>query len=236
MEVVCSQCQGKFKIPDEKLPVEQVVFIPCPRCKFKLTLDTRTRKLAVDSGFRSDVKATSPLGFQNNNVLQAGDKDAGDYDGGEIFLESLDSEAKTALICESEIAVIPRIQSSLKYLGYHVTVSTAIADALKKMRFQAYDMIILNEFFGCTDPNDNPVLTYLNGLNMSTRRHIFVVLMSKRSHVRTMDKMAALNSSVNVVIHVKDLNEMVKVVRRAIEDHQAFYSIFMESLEKIGRG
>ena len=234
MDVVCSQCQGKFKIPDEKLPADQVVFIPCPRCKFKLTLDTRTRKPLVESGFQSETRPVSSPNFQKNSAFQMDDDDASDDEG--VFLESLDSEAKTALICEPEPPVIPRIQSSLRHLGYHVAACTAIADALKKLRFQSYDMIVLNELFGCTDPNDNPVLTYLNGLNMSTRRGIFVVLMSKRSHIRTMDKIAAFNKSVNVIVHMKDLNEMVKILRRAMEDHAAFYSVFMETLERVGRG
>ncbi len=57
MEVICDQCQGKFKISDEKIPAEQVVFIPCPRCKKKLTLDTRTKKPPIST---DPVKA----GFQ----------------------------------------------------------------------------------------------------------------------------------------------------------------------------
>jgi hypothetical protein len=51
-----------------------------------------------------------------------------------------------------------------------------------------------------------------------------------------MDNMAALNKSVNVVIHSRNLDEIAKILRRAIDEHQAFYSVFHAALVKTGRG
>ena len=41
MEVTCTQCNAKLNIPDDKIPVGQTVRINCPKCKAKITIDTR---------------------------------------------------------------------------------------------------------------------------------------------------------------------------------------------------
>ena len=41
MQVVCEQCQSKFKIPDEKIPKGKVFSLSCPKCNNKISVDTR---------------------------------------------------------------------------------------------------------------------------------------------------------------------------------------------------
>jgi len=41
MEVICKQCQSKFKIPDEKIPKGKIFSLTCPKCKNKISIDTR---------------------------------------------------------------------------------------------------------------------------------------------------------------------------------------------------
>jgi hypothetical protein len=42
MEIFCETCKTRLKIPDEKLPKDKVVNIPCPKCNGNISLDTRT--------------------------------------------------------------------------------------------------------------------------------------------------------------------------------------------------
>jgi CheY-like chemotaxis protein len=42
MEIFCETCKTKLKIPDEKLPKDKLVNIPCPKCNGNITVDTRT--------------------------------------------------------------------------------------------------------------------------------------------------------------------------------------------------
>jgi predicted Zn finger-like uncharacterized protein len=226
MEVTCDQCQGKFKISDEKIPAEQIVFIPCPRCKKKLTLDTRTNKLPT---LTDPVKAGPSA---DKNLIET--VSSGVYDASEKPFDFLGPGVKTALVCESDPGVLSKLRIALKQMGYHTVEPESATDALKKMRFHSFDLIVMNELFDCPSPDDNPILTSLNDLAMSVRRNMFVALITTR--FRTMDNMAALNKSVNVVIHSRNLDEIAKILRRAIDEHQAFYSVFQATLVKTGRG
>lgn len=50
-----------------------------------------------------------------------------------------------------------------------------------------------------------------------------------------MDNMAAFNNSVNVVIHLKNLDEIAKILCRAIDENLAFYRIFQHALINTGK-
>jgi hypothetical protein len=50
-----------------------------------------------------------------------------------------------------------------------------------------------------------------------------------------MDNMAAFNKSVNLIINLKNINEIEKILRRGLADNKAFYRVFKESLIKTGR-
>ncbi len=226
MEVTCDQCQGKFKISDEKIPAEQVVYISCPRCKKKLTLDTRTKRLP-------SLTETAKAGHSaDKNLIEI--ISSGVYDASEKPFDVLGPGVKTALVCESDSGILSKLRIALKQMGYHTVEPESAADALKKMRFHSFDLIVMNEVFDCPTPDDNPILTSLNDLAMSVRRNMFVALITTR--FRTMDNMAALNKSVNVVIHLRNLDEIAKILRRAIDEHRAFYSVFQAALAKTGKG
>jgi len=229
VEVICDQCQGKFKIPDEKIPADQVVFIPCPRCKKKLTLDTRTKK---PSTLNDPVKSVQSIPSTDKNLIET--ISSGVYDASEKPFDFLGPGVQTALVCESDAGALSKLRFALKQMGYHTVEPESTTEALKKMRFHSFDLIVMNELFDGSSPDDNPILTSLNDLVMSVRRKMFVALITSR--FRTMDNMAAFNKSVNVVIHLKNLDEIAKILRRAIDEHHAFYSVFQESLIKTGRG
>jgi hypothetical protein len=94
-------------------------------------------------------------------------------------------------------------------------------------------MVVLNERFGTKNPDMNNILKYLDRLNMSIRRDIFVTLITSR--FRTMDNMAAFNKSVNLIVNLKNINEIEKIIRRGVTDKEIFYRVFKESLIKTGR-
>lgn len=234
MDVTCNQCQGKFKISDEKIPSEQVVFISCPRCKNRLTLDTRVqRPLTMDD----PIKAVYPTrsdekNLDEKNLIETISSSV--YDASEKPFDFLGPGIKTALACESDSMILSKLRFVLKQMGYHTVEPPNATDALKKMRFHTFDLIVMNEIFDSPSPDNNPILTYLNGLMMSVRRNMFVALITTR--FRTMDNMAAFNKSVNVVIHSKNLDEITKILKRAIDENQSFYHVFQESLAKTGKG
>jgi hypothetical protein len=68
---------------------------------------------------------------------------------------------------------------------------------------------------------------------MATRRRTFVALIGEKH--RTMDNMAAFNRSVNLVVHLKDIDRIGEIVKQGVANHRAFYHVFRESLQKVGK-
>jgi hypothetical protein len=52
---------------------------------------------------------------------------------------------------------------------------------------------------------------------------------------RTMDNMAAFSRSVNSVINLKNIDELGKIIKQGVADNKAFYHVFLETLQKMGK-
>jgi CheY-like chemotaxis protein len=155
------------------------------------------------------------------------------YDAADRPFDFVEEGGATALVCEPDPAVREKISVGLKELGYQITVPVSAKDALKAMRFHVFDVVVLNELFDTANPETNDLLQYLENLNMTTRRRIFVALVSEK--YRTMDNMAAFNRSVNIVINLKSIGDAGKIVKQGVADNRAFYHVFQETLQKMGK-
>lgn len=155
------------------------------------------------------------------------------YDTSDRPFDFIEADAETALICESDPALRENMSNAMKSLGYRITEPASDKDALKNMRFHVYDVVILNENFDTANSLSNAVLDYLSHLNMSTRRKIFVALVS--SQLRTADNMAAFNKSVNLIINSSNIDDLGLIIKRGAAENEAFYYVFKETLSKKGR-
>lgn len=155
------------------------------------------------------------------------------YDAADKPFDFVEEEGETALICESDPSIREKISAAMKLLGYMITEATSAKDALKKMRFHTYEVVVLDERFDTITPDENDVLRYLESLSMATRRDIFVALITER--FRSMDNMAAFNKSVNLVINTKNINDVATIMKRGVSENTAFYRVFKESMQKLGK-
>lgn len=155
------------------------------------------------------------------------------YDAADRPFDFTTTGTQTALICEADDEVQRKISEALTKLGFKLTVPIDAQEAIKKMRFHVYDLVVIDESFAGADPDHNEILAYLENLPMSTRRRIFVALLSGR--FRTSDNLAALNKSVNIIINYKNLEEIEAILRAGIDEHNSFYHVFRETMVKLGR-
>lgn len=163
-----------------------------------------------------------------NEVASAG------YNAAEKPFDFIGADSKTVLVCEANPALKEKITAVLSGMKYRVTEAASGREALKNMRFHAYDLIVVDENFDVTDPQSgNDVLNYLQSLQAATRRNIFVTLIS--DNYRTMDNMMAFNKSVNLIVSTKNIDDFATIIRQGMDDYQAFYGVFKESLKKLGR-
>jgi len=156
------------------------------------------------------------------------------YDAADRPFDFVGEGGETALVCEPDPAVRERIGGALREINYQITEPATAKDALRYMRFHVYELVVLNERFDTEDPQANDVLLYLQNLAAATRRKIFVVLVSDRH--RTMDNMAAFNRSVNLILNLKNIDETGKIIKRGVGDNAAFYHVFRETMQKMGKG
>jgi DNA-directed RNA polymerase subunit RPC12/RpoP len=228
MNISCENCQSKFKIPDEKVPKGQMFSLTCPQCNTKVLVDTRSN---TRSSSDTDSVSSDKSKPETKTILD--EVDADNYDASDKPFDFVEEGVKTALLCEPDAASQTKIKTGLYNMDYHITAPRLPKDALKQMRFHVFDMVVLNERFGTQNPDMNPVLKYLDRLNMSIRRNIFVTLITNR--YRTMDNMAAFNKSVNLIVNLKNIDEIEKILRRGIADYEAFYRVYKRALLKTGR-
>jgi predicted Zn finger-like uncharacterized protein len=214
MEIICSNCSSKFRIADEKIPVGRLTNIPCPKCKVRITV-TPPKK-----------SAGGLAGFEESG-------DAGAYDASDKPFDFIEEEGLTALLCEQSPLARATIQNALNLMDYQITIAESARDALKRMRYHVYDLIVVNESFDTKNPDANGVLIYLERLSMSVRRNIFVAMISSR--YRTMDNMMAFNASVNLIINIKNIEDIGKILSRSITDTELFYRVYKETLKDAGR-
>jgi len=145
----------------------------------------------------------------------------------------IEEEGLTALMCEQNPVVRQTIENALHLMDYQISVAENARDALKRMRYHTYDLIVINESFDTNNPDSNGVLIYLERLGMAVRRNIFVAMISNR--YRTMDNMMAFHDSVNLIINIKNIEDVGKILSRGITDTELFYNIYRETLKEIGR-
>jgi len=156
-----------------------------------------------------------------------------EYDASDKPFDFVEVGIGTALVCESDPVAREKISSAMRDMGYQITESASIKDAVKNMRFHIYDVIILNENFDTENSDTNIVLNSIANLNIGTRRQIFMALLSSR--FRTMDNMTAFNKSVNVIVNMKNIDDISTILKRSLTDNTAFYHVFKEALKKKGR-
>lgn len=225
MEIVCTNCQTRFKIPDEKIPKGRKVALQCPKCKERIQIN------AGEEGVQSIQAAPSSPPSPVANVYQ--EHESPTYNAADKPFGILDKNAKTAMICVSyehgnEVAV-----KVLNSMQYHILNVDNVQTALKSMIYHQFNVIIIDEDFDINRQGFSHVSEYLNALDMMARRQIVALMISKQLH--TMDNMAALHSSFNQILNYKHVNSMESILQRTIAEHEQFYTVYNESLRKIGK-
>jgi CheY-like chemotaxis protein len=186
----------------------------CPKCRVRIVID--------------------PANKSGSSIIAAGETDKNDsYDASDKPFDFIEEDGLTSLLCEQNPMAANSIKNTLNLLDYQITLPENSRDALKRMRYHVYDLIVINESYDTKNPESNGVLIYLERLSMAVRRKIFVAMISSR--YRTMDNMMAFHASVNLIINIKNIADIGKILSRSITDTEMFYRVYTESLKEAGR-
>jgi len=226
MDITCDKCKSQFRVPDDKIPAG-LDSIPCPKCKNRMVLGASQKpgELSLKE---------EPAGLSKSKDLSFDEAPLSDsYDASDKPFDFVEEEGKTALVCESDPEYKKIIIEALHLMEFNITEADNSRDVLKRMRYHVYDLIVLNEKFDNPGTDLNPIMMAIDRLPISTRRNIFVALIS--DSFRTMDNMTAFQKSVNIIINTKNMGDFGKILNRGITDHEYFYRVFKETMKKLGR-
>lgn len=240
MKVTCPSCQKAINIQDDKLPAGKTVKFGCPFCKGMIT----TRREAEESaggGVLPDMGAVpeaTPSTFQLDETQNVPIANFGGGGGivplGDAFedeMEILEEGSARALLADTDNA--DRLTLVLKKMNYLVTPVKTADEALRKLQFNRYDFIVINERLGGGDPANNPVLKHIEPITMDMRRNMFVALIGK--NFKTLDAMVAFAKSVNLVVNEADFSNLELIFKKAFNDNELFYRAFKKALVETGK-
>ncbi len=227
METTCEHCKAKLNIPDEKIPKNQTVKISCPKCKKKMTLNAAKKKQNETGSFHLQF-------IEPSRAKESGEDSYGygDYSEDQA-LAFYEEGTRLALVMDNNSEHVENIRMDVGQLGYKAISAPSIRDAIGRMRYHHFDLVILSDGFDGQSLERNPILSYLNNLSMAVRRRMFVTLMGEG--FKTMDDMMAFALSVNLVVNTKELDKLSAILKRAISDYEKFYKVFMDTMVELGK-
>jgi len=229
VEIICTGCSAKFNIPDQKIPKDKKSSFLCPKCKQRIYInkpDSLDTTANADPVPRKTATVAPPPKPQSSTP---------DYDAAERPFDYLDENAETALICLGDTHTEGHARTALEQMKYHIEVVEDIDTALTRMKYHLFNIIVMDDTFDSEHMGSNRLFQELKELDMTLRRQIVVILISKT--LRTQDNMAALHASVNQIINHKEMaSNALNLFKKTLKDHGQFYAIFNETLKKIGKG
>lgn len=234
MELSCEKCRTRFTIPDEKAPRARVVRLACPKCKGAITVGSEP-PLPVSGSKAPRNGEEFRLRFIEPKTHREPAEESYTYEDytGDQALEFFEEGTKLALVMANSREQSEMIRSAAEKIGYKFITTPNTRDAIGKLRFHHFELIILAEGFDGQALDQSAILTYLNRLPMPVRRRIFLALVS--DGFKTMDNVMAFAMSANVVINSKDAEKLHLVLRKAIVENERFYKVYTDILVETGK-
>ncbi len=135
---------------------------------------------------------------------------------------------RTALVCVGSSPAQRTVSAQLLELDYKVHLGLFEEDILLKLATYSYDVVVIDESFGRSQPSENPILREMTRRSGAARRGHFVVLLSR--HHATNDATSAFVLSVDQIVNFEDLVNFKPVLRRGITQHRDLYLPFLETI------
>lgn len=132
----------------------------------------------------------------------------------------------SALICDDSDSM-NRIKDILEKANIKVFCPENRDDAIERLRFTPFDIVLLDEKY------DKGVFDYLQNMTMPLRRNIFLILLS--DELKTDSGLSAFSKSVDLILNRKDINDISEILKKALSEKDRFYTIYQETLTKIGK-
>jgi hypothetical protein len=138
----------------------------------------------------------------------------------------LTASDKPALIALSTPELQETAKTALDQLGYKVHTAVNHGEFLHKFGQVAYQVIVIEELFSATTPEENESLRALQRMSMSMKRHATVILFG--FNMATFNPMQAYQQCVHAVVNPSEMFLLIQLVQKAVADNDMFLHTFRE--------
>ena len=212
MTVTCPKCRASLSIPDDRLPRGKVVNAACPRCGGAIAIDMTKPAAPLPAPAPREAPTRPPA--EPTSYGERGQPQA--------------------LVCAAESAERQQILTSLKEAGYAAHTAANPAEALERLRFTAYAVVVVGEGFDGPVGGAPSLREALAETPMGTRRNTHTVFVGPS--VASHDAAAAFAQSVDLTIHPNDLPHFSDALKRSVAETEQIYRVFRETQRALGRG
>jgi hypothetical protein len=130
---------------------------------------------------------------------------------------------KTSLVC-TDATVGETVRTTLRELDFKFHTADNPEIATERIRYTAYDIIIVQDNFDGDSLKANTVLNYLSSLGMAQRRFSMIVLIG--STFKTLDAMQAFAHSVQLVVNTTDLANFSAILKKSWAEFDVLYRVY----------
>lgn len=226
----CPHCRQTLKLSGAQiekingalaaLPAGKTLKIACPLCREAIELN-------------NDGSAAGKKPRQVNPPPRPPEPpDLGWLTAGGYREERIIEKVPQAMLLMTDEARAEEAALALAGLGYQVTRPATAEEAVARMQFMNFELVILHSRFEETGMEQAKTHRYLREMGMSSRRYLFYVLVGPE--FRTLYPLEALAMSANLVINENDLPHLPLLIKKGLHDHQALFGPYIEALGKYG--
>jgi len=138
---------------------------------------------------------------------------------------------KPALLGLSSVELIDTSKTALEQLGYKVHTAANHGEFMHRFTQVPYQVVILEELFAASTPEENETLIALQKLPMSLRRHAVVILFG--FSLSTFNPMQAFQQGVHATVNPTEMFLLIQLIQKAVADNNMFLHIFREAQKRV---
>jgi hypothetical protein len=133
---------------------------------------------------------------------------------------------KPALIGLSTPELQETAKTALDQLGYKVHTAVNHGEFMHKFAQVAYQVVILEELFSASTPEENESLRALQRMPMSLRRHTVAILFG--FNLATFNPLQAYQQCVHAVVNPSEMFLLIQLIQKAVADNDMFLHTYRE--------
>jgi hypothetical protein len=154
-------------------------------------------------------------------------------------LEFIGLNDKPALLALSTPEWLDGAKNVLTEIGYKVHAASNHDDFVVRFGRIQYQVVLIEELFAATTPEENITLGYIQQMPMAQRRHSVFILLGSSFH--TLNSLQAFQQSVHAVVNREEiaslgLNVLGPIVQRVVADNDLFLHVYRETQIQVGHG